>query len=604
MFRSKYLAKMQQGGVPSVFAPNPQPYRAPLQGLNPNVFQYNINTAPLDTSNLIQVMQTKDVNDLRREQAALEREKLKAEADLAKMKFEHQKAKAQQDFNFDMMEKIIGKTAAFSGINNQIPFEDYTMSNRYKAQYEPIVNEMRVAEKGLMDMVTTTPYGDAMFLRKFNDGMTKIETAKKKLIPLEWFKLDDAAYEKANSIMIAPKGDERVYAPQFMRISEMRRQYLNDGVDNGYKANFATDPALVYNQKEEAAKLAETFKMMNTPQPITSFDTDPSGENEFNQYIQVDKKNFVPTADKAAELMAAKILADPKQTSYVSSIYGIDFHDPSTSLDAKKKILKGIIQPQLEFDDDLLRSKSDSYRITQTAPKPDVNVNYNVSGGRNDKKTYEGGADFNFKHSGIGSKAGASKKEKEQFEAQVNNNTVQILRDNNIKDSDGKMIDRIADAVNRVMSKYPNLTDFAPNDVIQKAWSDAIDNYNALPSDKKTDRALDTEFEKALKTNYKVDLSDVGKKAEEQNEYRRLASKLTKTSTWQDLKTSDSPLVKDSKGKLRSDADLRLIFSVVKNTAAAMNLEKIDFNSAPPSIKSQLQNKNSSFNLNDYYPQN
>ena len=594
MFRSKYLAKMQQGGVPSVFAPNPQPYRAPLQGLNPNVFQYNINTAPLDTSNLIQVMQTKDVNDLRREQAALEREKLKAEADLAKMKFEHQKAKAQQDFNFDMMEKIIGKTAAFSGINNQIPFEDYTMSNRYKAQYEPIVNEMRVAEKGLMDMVTTTPYGDAMFLRKFNDGMTKIETAKKKLIPLEWFKLDDAAYEKANSIMIAPKGDERVYAPQFMRISEMRRQYLNDGVDNGYKANFATDPALVYNQKEEAAKLAETFKMMNTPQPITSFDTDPSGENEFNQYIQRDKKNFVPTADKAAELMAAKILADPKQTSYVSSIYGIDFHDPNVSIDAKKKILKGIIQPQLEFDDDLLRSKSDSYRITQTAPKPDVSVNYNVSGGRNDKKTYEGVADFNFKHSGIGSKAGASKKEKEQFEAQVNNNTVQILRDNNIKDSDGKMIDRIADAVNRVMSKYPNLTDFAPNDVIQKAWSDAIVNYDALHSDKQTDRALDMEFEKALKTNYKVDLSDVGKKAEEQNEYRRLASKLTKTSTWQDLKTSDSPLVKNSKGQLKSDADLQLIFSVIKSTAAVMNSEKVDLNAAPPSIKSQLQNRQTS----------
>lgn len=598
VYRSKYLKKMQQGGVPSVFAPNPQPYRAPLQGLNPNVFQYNINTSPLDTSNLIQVMQTKDVNDLRREQAALEREKLKAEADLAKMKFEHQKAKAQQDFNFDMMEKIIGKTAAFSGINNQIPFEDYTMSNRYKAQYEPIVNEMRVAEKGAMDMVATTPYGDPMFTRRLNDWMDKIGKAKNKLIPLEWFKLDDAAYEKANSIMIAPKGDERVYAPQFMRISEMRRQYLNDVVDNGYKANFATDPALVYNQKAEAAKLAETFKMMNTPQPITSFNTDPSGENEFNQYIQVDKKNFVPKADKAAELMAVKILADPKQTSYVSSIYGVDLHDPSTSLDAKKKILKGIIQPQLEFDDDLLRSKSDSYRITQTAPKPkkdDININYNIKGKSYEvKKTYEGGADFNFKHSGIGSKAGASKKEKDQFEAQVNNNTVQILRDNNIKDSDKKMIDRIADAVNRTMVKYPNLADFVPNDINKEAWSDAIDNYNALSSDKKTDRALDMEFEKALKSNYNVDLNIVGKKAEEQNEYRRLASKLTKTSTWQDLKTSDSPLVKNSKGQLKSDADLQLIFSVIKSTAAVMNSEKVDLNAAPPSIKSQLQNRQTS----------
>lgn len=580
---------MQQGGL-SVFAPIPQPYRAPLQGLNPNVFQYDVRTQPLDTSNLIQVMQTKDTMDIRREQAALEREKMNTKVDLAKMKFEHQKAKAQLDFSIDMMDKF-GK---FGVINTPIPFQDYTMSNRYKEQYAPIIENIRITEDKLLKDMTQRPLDNRTpeLLRK---GMQNIESMREKLTILPEWEIDSAARKKLEVVMTAPKGDERVYTPEYMRTAQAWDDYYNGMVDNKYKMNFATNPAISFNQKTEANKLEETFKIMNTPMPITSFNTDPSGENEFNQYIQVDKKNFVPKADKAAELMATKILADPKQTSYVSSIYGVDFHDPNTSIDVKKKILKDILQPQLEFDDDLLRNKSDSYRMTQTSPKPkkeDINVNYNIKGKSYEvKKSYGGEANFNFKHSGIGSKAGASKKEKEQFENQVNNNTAKILQDNSIKDTDKKMIDRISDAVNRTMSKYPNLTDYTSNDVIQKAWSDAIDNYNALSPDKKTDRALDTEFEKALKNNYQVDLTEVGKKAEEQNEYRRLASKLTRASTWQDLKTSDSPLVKDSKGKIKSDADLRLIFSVVKNTAAVMNSEKIDFNAAPPSIKSQLQNK-------------
>lgn len=583
---------MQQGGAPSVFAPNPQPYRAPLQGLNPNVFQYDVRTQPLDTSNLIQVMQTKDTMDIKREQAALEREKMKADADLAKMKLEHQKAKAQNDFNIDMMTKM----NKFDGINNPIPFEDYTMSNRFKNQYEPIVNEMRAAEKGLIDMVSTTPYGDSMFLRKFNDGIAKIDGAKKKLIPLEWFKLDQAGYEKANSLLTAPKGDERVNPAQFMRNSALRGQYLNEEVDNGYKANFATDPALVYNEKTEAKKFEDAVDFYNTPRKTTEY-ADVIID-KYNQFRQVTKDTVLPNSGLAAELWVDKILADPKQASYVSSRFGIDIHDPSIKPEDKKKVLIGLIKPELDFADKLLSSvknSGESYLVkvdTPDRPKPDVNINYNIKGKSYEvKKTYEGEANFNFKHSGIGSKAGATKKEKEQFEAQVNNNTAQILQDNGIKDTDEKMIDRIADAVNRTMSKYPNLTNYAPNDVIQKAWSDAIDNYNALPSDKKTDRALDTEFEEALKTNYKVDLSEVGKEAEKLSEFRRLASKLTKTSTWQDLKTSDSPLVKDSKGQLKSDADLKLIFSAIKSTGATMNMEKVDLNAAPPSIKSQLQNK-------------
>lgn len=604
MFRSKYLAKMQQGGGLSVSAPNPQPYRAPLQGLNPNVFQYDVRTQPLDTSNLIQVMQTKDTMDLKRQQAALEREKMKAEADLAKMKFEHQKAKAQMDFSMDMMDKF-GK---FDGLNNPIPFEDYTMSARYKTQYEPIVNDLRAAEEDVFKTISTMPIGDKMLMPTINEKLKRVEIAKKRLIPLEQFKVDQSGRDKIAKIQSDPSGDLQVYGPSLMRVEDKRQRFYNGVEDNGYNMDYVTDPTIWYSQKTEAEKLKETFKVMNTPQPITSFNTDPSGENEFNQYVQVDKKNFVPKADKAAELMADKILADPKQTSYISSMYGIDFHDPSVSLDIKKKNLKEILQPQLEFDDDLLRSKSNSYRITQTSPKPkkdDVNINYNIKGKSYEvKKSYEGEADINFNYSGTGAKAGATKKEKEQFESQVANNTAKILQDNNIKNTDKKMIDRIADAVSRTASKYPNLTDYASNDVIQKAWSDAIDNYNALPSDKKTDRALDIEFEKALKTNYEIDLTEVGKKNEEMNEYERLAKNLKSTSTWQDLKKSDSPLVKDSKGNLKPDNQLQLIFSAIRSTAAQLNMGKTDLNAAPPSVKSQLQNKKGSFNLSEYYPQN
>lgn len=357
---------MQQGGAPSVFAPNPQPYRAPLQGLNPNVFQYDVRTQPLDTTNLIQVMQTKDTMDIRREQAALEREKMKADADLEKMKFEHQKAKAQSDFNLEMMTNM-QKLGGFSGINNPIPFEDYTMSNRFKNQYEPIVNEMRAAEQEAMDMVTTTPFGDPMFLKRFNGAISKIDGAKKKLVPLEWFKLDQAGYEKANSLLTAPKGDDRVNPAQFMRNSALRGQYLNEEVDNGYKANFATDPALVYNQKTEAAKVAEDLKIMNTPQERTKF-----GEvmviDERNTFLPVKGDKVVPDADTAARSLATKWLADPKTASFISAQYGIDLHDPAISFEDKQKVLIGIIKPKLEFDDELVRSYSKEYGTKLTNP--------------------------------------------------------------------------------------------------------------------------------------------------------------------------------------------------------------------------------------------
>lgn len=597
---------MQQGGAPSVFAPNPQPYRAPLQGLNPNVFQYDVRTQPLDTTNLIQVMQTKDTMDIRREQAALEREKMKADADLAKMKFEHQKAKAQSDFNLEMMKGSFNK---FSGISNPIPFEDYTMSNRFKNQYEPIVNEMRAAEQEAMDMVTTTPFGDPMFLKRFNGAISKIDGAKKKLVPLEWFKLDQAGYKKANSLLTAPKGDDRVNPAQFMRNSALRGQYLNEEVDNGYKANFATDPALVYNEKTEAKKFEDAIDFYNTPRKTTEY-ADVIID-KYNQFKQVTKDTVLPNSGLAAELWVDKILADPKQASYVSSRLGIDIHDPSIKLEDKKKVLIGLLKPELDFADKLLSSiknSGESYLVkvdTPDRPKPDVNINYNIKGkSYTVDKNYSGEANFNFKHSGAGSKAGATKKEKDQFEAQVNNNTAQILQDNMVKDSDNKMIDIIADAVRRTASKYPNLTDYAPNDIIQKAWSDAIANYNALPAGEKTDRALDIEFEKALKTNYEVDLTEVGKKNEEMNEYERLAKNLKSTSTWQDLKKSDSPLVKDSKGNLKPDNQLQLIFSAIRGTAAQLNMGKTDLNAAPQSVKSQLQNKKGSFNLSEYYPQN
>jgi hypothetical protein len=122
MYRSKYLAKMQQGGAPSVFAPDPRPYRAPLQGLNPQVFQYDVSTQPLDNTNLIQVMQTKDANDIKREAAVLERQKLTAEKELKEQELEFKRADMMLDFYAKTMKMTGGMKPGPNGtlINDEI----------------------------------------------------------------------------------------------------------------------------------------------------------------------------------------------------------------------------------------------------------------------------------------------------------------------------------------------------------------------------------------------------------------------------------------------------------------------------------------------------
>ncbi len=381
---------MQQGGAPSVFAPNPQPYRAPLQGLNPNVFQYDVRTQPLDTSNLIQVMQTKDTMDIRREQAALEREKMKADADLAKMKLEHQKAKAQSDFSLEMMKNNFSK---FSGISNPIPFEDYTMSNRYKSQYEPLVNAMKAEEQSLVDIVATTPYGDPMLVNKMKDKKDKIESLYKRIVPLEWFKVDQAGRDKINQIRTSEKGDLRVYEPSIMRLEDRRQRYLNDMEENNYKMDYATDPTIWFNEKSEAKKLKDAIDFVNTPRKTTDF-----GDliiDKYNQFIKVTKEDVVPKPELAADLLAQKILSDPKQTSYVSTLYGLDLHDPSISPEDKKKALIGLIKPELDFADKILSSvenAGESYLTkvdTPDRPKEATKHVIEVSGGTT--KTKAGG---------------------------------------------------------------------------------------------------------------------------------------------------------------------------------------------------------------------
>lgn len=353
---------MQQGGAPSVFAPNPQPYRAPLQGLNPNVFQYDVRTQPLDTSNLIQVMQTKDTMDIKREQAALEREKMKADADLAKQKLEYAKAKDQIDFSLDMMKKF-GK---FDAINTPIPFQDYTMSNRYKEQYVPIIDSIRSAEEGLLRDMTQRPLDNRTpeLLRK---GIQGIESMKSKISILPEWELDSAARKKAEAMLVDPKGDERVYPPEYLRTTQAWDDYYNGMKDNKYKMNFATNPALSFNQKTEATKIANDLKIMNTPQEATSF-SDVIAVDPRNRFIEVEGKKVVPDADTAARVLSTKWLADPKTASFVSTQYGIDLHDPSLSFEDKQKVLMSIIKPQLEFDDELVSSYSKSYRTQLSSP--------------------------------------------------------------------------------------------------------------------------------------------------------------------------------------------------------------------------------------------
>lgn len=403
------INKYADGGS-IVAAPNPAPYRAPLQGLNPAVFRYDVRTAPLDTSPLIQVMQTKDAMDIKREQAAIEREKMKVDLDIAKQRLEHAESKMMMDFYKDSYKMTGGQ-----GLNlNGTPIiDDITKSKRHAEINQPILSEIEALQAENLKIVSAQ-LNNPLDRKKVNTNIIKIQELYKKL-PTSVDQVSERMAIKSFMKVLGGEGGKgmvvnSVLGPQML---EQRRQYYDLESDN-YKPGFSLlQKGVVYNEIEAQKKFDHLVTEANRVHTKTEGAYDKEGIT--NLRISKETK-FAQDPKLAAGEIADAVLADPVLRSYYTDRFNDNLwvnDGLKTEADLKETIVTRMI-PVLQAGDAALNQvvketaqilSNDQVRKPETVIRhisegertinkkseynADINVNRqsNVSGGQNNTST-------------------------------------------------------------------------------------------------------------------------------------------------------------------------------------------------------------------------
>jgi hypothetical protein len=387
---SKYLKRMQQGGVTTtVFAPDPSRYRSPLQGINPSVLQYDVNTKPLDTSGLVQVLQTKDKMDLEREKAAIEREKLKAEADAEKSKLQYQQMKFSMDLLGDLVKVSGNKSIGTSG-NPVYPNNEIMKSPRFiKLQQDWNQKESEIMDNVVKSTFAPAGIDSALAMTR---GILDLKRHRENTPSTSQMMADHETWSNIWDISSGTKkgSKEKVNPSLLMSSLKQREDWLN-GIDNGYQLGITPNTAAGLIWLEDSASKKYTTMITNLNKPIVEEKIDASGN--IIKTIETSKTLDPKLASKAA---VDAVFSDAELRSYVSNLYGIDLWDPDPlNEQALRETLRDRIQKSIEFDDALYNGPSGvvSNVSTQVLPIKDktTTVNMVYSGGvnstRDDKST-------------------------------------------------------------------------------------------------------------------------------------------------------------------------------------------------------------------------
>lgn len=389
---SKYIRRMQQGGNLSVFAPDPSKYRAPLQGINPAVLQYDINTKPLDTSGLIQVLQTKDQMDIAREKAALEREKLKAEADAEKNKLQYMQMKFAMDLVGDMFKSTNASSPGSGAASGLIYSEnDILQSPRFNALDQQFNEKFKkLSEDVIKSSFAPVGVPSATSLMK---SALELKTLKERGPSTSDIKAEAASRNNLYQIMSGTKkgsdnANLRVSAPLANRILKKGDDYLK-GIDNGYQMGLTINSTsgLVFDTEVAGKKFQDLITRVNSP--IEQETLDDSGT-----VITTKKTKKVLSPDLAAKSAADAIWVDANLRSYASDLFGLDLWDDDPANEATIKAnLASALRKVIEADDAIYNGTSGITTDISAQIKPQenktVNLNYNIKGGttRDETKT-------------------------------------------------------------------------------------------------------------------------------------------------------------------------------------------------------------------------
>ena len=376
---SKYLRRLQQGGT--IAAPDPSRFRTPLQGINPSVLQYNVDTRPLEVTPLLQVMQTKDTMDMQREKAALEREKLKAEADLAEKKLQHEQNKMMMNMMGDMF-KVTGD-ASMGASGNPLYVGNDLMTS---ARFAPVYKQWQDKESQIvaeLSKIAASPVGSTQAGTSFMNKMLELQRHRQNAPTTAQMSADHKSLETFWSVMsgTSKEKDLRVDPSLARKLLKQREDYLN-GNDNGYELGLTPNSmqGLVYNEKNEAEKLKNIYTEIN--KPIKQETVDSNGK-----VVTTRETQKVLDPKLASQAILDRVWVDGGQKSYLSNLYGIDLWSVTPENEASvKELLRDRIQKTIEYDDQLyggttgITTNVSTQVLASDQTRKVVDMNYNISG--------------------------------------------------------------------------------------------------------------------------------------------------------------------------------------------------------------------------------
>lgn len=335
---SQYIKKYQQGGL-TTFSPNPQPYRNTIQGVDPRVLQYDVNTAPVDTSALIQVMQTKNNLDLHRERLAVEREEMALKKEMQKKQMEFEEAKMMNTLMKDIF-KMDGGGSAYGKDGNPIYFNgDLSTTKRFAPAYAKAQAEEDLA---MQEFVKIASGPDALPTKqmKMLQINRRVQNIRKSIPSLTEMQAEVANYNKVLSVYGDPESKVEVNDIVINNWMKQREDYLN-GVDNGYQLTKLPE-GLYYDKKSTTEALDKLKTTLTTPQYTEDVKVD-------GQIIKQIKKGYVLDNEAAANQLATSVLSDVSLLSAISNRYQIDLFN--TDPENRKKILLDTFRKEFAADD-------------------------------------------------------------------------------------------------------------------------------------------------------------------------------------------------------------------------------------------------------------
>ncbi len=348
--KEKLLKKMQQGGGVSVFAPEPNQYRAPVPGIDPNIYRFSP-TAAFDMSPLLEMQKQQQATEIQRQNAALAREKMMHQSMIQERKFAMDQEKELFNMFFSNNAKSGGQATDAQG-NLMYSNNDPSTS----ARFAPMFKEYNDKKMQLFDEilhVKSLPYNTknkANILARLYQQYSDLSKAVPTTAEME---ADARIRNRAMELISKPQDNMRVNMPAFNEwVANSAAFYRNEpGSDKLYR--LGEQPAgLFYDYKAGQTAFDDAMKRLNTPVEMGEGSTSISANNIITQ----DTQKLTLSTDMAAERLADLVLANPNLRAYIQDTYNMKLYamspDDPLAADDRQAIIEAI-KPLISYDDDL-----------------------------------------------------------------------------------------------------------------------------------------------------------------------------------------------------------------------------------------------------------